>query len=379
MQPEEVIILSSGYAGPEVFPTAELSESAARVLRQSGDIALQYGPRAGLESMRRLIADWLIEDGCLGIVPEGIAVLTGAKQGLDLASRVLASPGDTIYTGSPTYMNGLKIFRAAGLHVEGIPVDQNGLDTDQLESKLEAQNRSGRLPAFVYTIPDFHNPTGVVMSAGRRAYLADLAARYRFWVVEDNPYRFIRIDGDPIPPLQSFDEANRVISIGSFAKLLGPGLRVGWLTAAPDVLARLLLLKAEGGTSPLVQMLIEDYFSKVKLSDHLQSSTKIYREKRDTMDSALKRSMPSSVRWDIPEGGYYIWITADGVDTDILCERGVSSGVKAYQGSVFFPESVTSSASLMPKNNLRLAYAYETRERITKGVDIIARLIERKE
>ena len=375
MNQEKPIILSSGYAGPEVFPVERLADCSMSVLRDEGETALQYSPRSGLPSMKRMLAEWMIADGATEVESSRIAIITGAKQGIDLASRALAQPGDTVFTSAPTYMNGLKIIRTAGLKVKGIPMDEEGLDTAVLEIELDRYRARDELPPFVYTIPDFHNPTGVVMSPERRARLTELAARYDFWILEDNPYRFMRIDGVSVPPLQSYDLAGRVISLGSFAKILGPGLRVAWMMARADVLDRLLVYKADSGTSPLAQLLIERYFSTVDLSDHLKRSTEIYRAKRDALDAALSEFMPDSASWYVPAGGYYVWLHTPGVDTDLLCQRGGQQGVKAYQGSVFFPENTGAEQSSAPKDSLRLAFAYETPERIRAGTRLLGSLV----
>lgn len=379
MSSEDVIILSSGYAGPEVFPIEKLSQFSAEVLKLEGKKALQYGPRQGIESFRQMLVDWLIADGFPKITIENIAIITGAKQGLDLACRAFTKPGDTVYTSSPTYMNGLKILWAAGLKTKGVPVDEEGLDTAYLEADLKAQKHKGRLPAFIYTIPDFHNPTGMVLSSDRRSHLVRLATEYNIWIVEDNPYRFLRIEGDATPPLYSFDDANRVLSIGSFAKILGPGLRVGWMVADRDTLVRMQSFKADGGTSPFIQMLTEKYFREVDLLSHMKRSIEIYRNKRDTMEAALAEFMPDSVTWKRPNGGYYFWLSINGVNTDVLCEQASKLGVKVYQGSVFFPNNTDPTDSTVPRNHLRLAFAYETPERIVSGVRILSQLIKGKE
>jgi 2-aminoadipate transaminase len=326
-----------------------------------------------------MIINWLINDGYKDLQMDRIAIITGAKQGLDLVCRAYSKPGDTVLTSSPTYMNGLKILWAAGLNTVGVPLDEEGIDPNYVETILRSSKRQNQLPAFIYTIPDFHNPTGTVMSSQRRADLINLAEKYDIWVVEDNPYRFLRIEGETVPSLSSFDEKQRVISIGSFAKLLGPGLRVGWVVADTDTIDTLLSFKADGGSSPFIQMVIEKYFDEIDLNTHLKRSIDVYRVKRDTMEESLSEFMPNSVSWIQPNGGYYFWLSIDGVNTDQLCEEAFQLGVKAYQGSVFFPESKPPTGSQIPNSFIRLAFAYETPERIVSGVRILSTLIKGKE
>lgn len=363
------VLLTSGYAPAEAFPGPELADLAADILRNHADEALQYSKREGYVPLRKTIAEWLNSDG-VNAKYEDINIITGAKQNLDITTRAFCQPGDTIVAAEPTYMNGIKIFERTGVKIVTIPNDEHGMDVDALERLLETTSKGGRAPKLIYDIPDFQNPTGTVLSPERREKLVAVATRYQVPILEDNPYRWIRLEGDPAPPLRQFDREGIVISTGTFAKILGPGLRIGWVHARKDILERIGQYKADAGTSPLCQMLAYEFYkSPGSLARHLDRVARILRPKRDALLDAMAQHMTGMATWTRPEGGYYVWATmAEGFDTDALAGEASAAGVDYYKGSMFF------ASKPPPRRNMRLSFSYESAERMREGVATIARV-----
>jgi 2-aminoadipate transaminase len=365
-----MIILSDGYAPPEAFRGAELADLAADILRHHADQALQYGETEGYMPLRKVIADWLTTDGVEATADE-VIIVTGAKQNLYMTTRALCSPGDAIVVSAPSYMNGIRIFGLGGGKLQTVPHDADGMDVDALERLLARASRAGgRLPRLIYDIPDFHNPTGTVLANDRREKLVRLASHYGILVLEDNPYRWTRHEGDARPPLKQFDRDGVVISTGTFAKILGPGLRLGWVHAKRSLLDHIVRYKVDGGTSPLCQMLAYEFYkSPGSLETHLTRVRDALRPKRDAMLEALETHLSGLATWSHPVGGYYIWVTMDDdFNTDVLAKEAVRAGVEFYRGSVFF------ASKRPPRHHLRMSFSFESAPRIREGVAAIGRI-----
>ena len=366
-EPDSVIAFASGDAYPEGLPDmGDLAQVAASAFRTE---TLQYAPRLGLGELREWIASYLAGDG-VRVTADQIIVVNGAKHGLDLVCKLFVEPGDTIIVTSPTYMSALGIFR--GWEVEYIEVGQDteGLDAAVLAERLEARRRGGQpMPKLLYDVTEFHNPTGLTTSAARRRSLLELAERYDFLVVEDDPYRRIRFEGQAIPPILALDPGGRVVGLGTFAKLVAPGLRVGWVTAASEIVRKMAALKSDGGSCPLTQRLVLEYVRAGRLEPHIRDIAKIYRGHRDVMALALERTLPGT-SWRMPQGGYYLWVLMPGgVTGDALARAALARGVKILPASEFY-------ATAGPANYVRLAYSYASPVEITEGVRRLAQALE---
>lgn len=361
--PEEshgaVISFGSGDAYPEGLPDmGDLAQAAASKFRTE---TMQYSPRLGLEEMREWIADAAARDG-VTIGPEHVIVVNGAKNAIDLVCRVFLEAGDTVVVTAPTYKSALNIFRGYRVDYVEVGLTDEGLDVDELEARLAERARAGRpMPKFVYDVPEFHNPTGITLTAGRRRALLALADRYDLVIVEDDPYRRIRFQGEPVPPIKAFDVEGRAITIGTFAKLVAPGLRLGWVVATPEIVARISAFKADGGSCPFTQRLILEYAKAGRLEAHVREVTEIYRGQRDVMMNALERYVPD-VRWRVPFGGYYLWLRLpEHMAGEALARAALARGVSILPGSDFF-------ATSGPRNHVRLAYSHASPSEITEGV-----------
>jgi 2-aminoadipate transaminase len=362
--------LSDGYAASECFPGDPLGEIARNVLRSRAATALQYGPRAGYRPLRELIARWLEADGVPALVDE-IAIVTGAKQGLDVIARACAAPGDSLIAAEPTYMSGLRIFANAGLEMLPVAADADGTVVDEIAQTFERRAEAGApQPRFVYEIPDFQNPSGTVLSEERRARLVGIASRYDVPILEDNPYRWLRYEGTPLKPLKSYDRDGTVLSVGSFAKILGPGLRLGWIHARADRLSRILRYKADAGTSPLTQMIAHEFFGAPEaLEHHLARIRATLRPRRDQMLESLRKWFGGAATWTTPLGGYYVWLTLPvDIDGGTLAGKASEAGIDCYPGSLFFSDG-------RPRNLLRLSYSHETPDRIECAVAKLAEVM----
>jgi 2-aminoadipate transaminase len=362
---DDSIIFGSGDAFPGLFP--DLTAAAQTALDTFRPETLQYGPRPGHRELREWIAGYMGQDG-VTVSPDEIIVVNGAKHGLELACRMLLDEGDPIIVTAPTYFTAIPMFKSFGVQFLEAPQDDEGLDVDQLAGLLDQHRREGgRPPKFLYNVPDYHNPTGVSMSRRRREALLNLAASQRIPIVEDSPYRKVRFEGELVPSLKGLDRSHTVITLGTFAKLIAPGLRIGWVAAERDIIARMAQLKADGGSSPMTQRIILEFVKGGGLPAHIERVQSTYRVHRDCMLAALRRWLPeASAR--VPKGGYYLWLQFPAaIDTEELTTRAAHEGVIVIPGSKFF------AGKAAPKNFLRLAYSYHAPKEIEEGVQRLAR------
>lgn len=356
----------SGHASNAVLP--DLTAEAERALTTYRAETLQYAPRPGLPELRACIVDQMVADG-IAAARENILVTNGAKHAIDLICRVLLDEGDAIVVTRPTYFTAIPIFRSFGVRFIEVSQDRDGLNVSELAAILATREREGlRPPKFIYNVPDFHNPTGVTMSLERRNALIQLASERGIYVVEDSPYRKVRFEGTSIPSLKALDTTDTVFYVGTFSKLMAPGLRVGWTVAAPEMIGRMVQLKSDGGSCPLTQRIITEFLSGGRLTPHIDRVQIVYRQNRDAMVEALRREMPDA-RVEIPEGGYYVWLTLpDDIDGDRLARSANECGVTVLPGSKFF----ASPDAPHPKNHLRIAYSHATPDEVDDGIRRLA-------
>jgi 2-aminoadipate transaminase len=359
-----LIQLGGGYGFPDELPDIVTEAIEAGNAREE---TLQYGPLYGLDDLRDAIVDYLRGDG-ITATRENILIVNGAKHGLDLACRVFLEQGDAVIVAAPSYLTAISILKAAEATFISIPQDDEGMQTEILEETLLARRESGlAMPKFLFDIPDFHNPSGITMSAARRAKLVELAETFDFIIIEDDPYRRIRFEGEPIPPIKTFDKSGRVIGLGTVSKILAPGLRIGWVNADPAIVRRMAAHKSDHGTSPFLQRIVAQLFQNGKVAHHIDSLSHILREHRDAMVEALQRHLPGA-KVRKPNGGYFLWIELpDGIDADELVRRVGKEGVAIFTGKLCFAEAP-------PGQFLRLAYSFSTPSQIIEGVRRIGRV-----
>ena len=361
--PRAPITFAWGLPDTPSFPSQELTSATELVLREHSDRALQYGPARGAPPLIEALTAKLNHDENLGLTTDELLITNGASQALGLNTRTMIDPGDTVLVEAPTWPGALNMLRRAGAQLAGLPFDAQGPDLAAMESRLEALAAQGVHPKLFYTIPTFQNPTGLTLSAERRAALLDLAGRYDLLVVEDDAYRELSYDG-PVPPsLQALDDEGRVIRIGTFSKTLGAGLRLGWALGRPELLHTLMTFKEDGGTSPFSSYVVAAYMVAGALGPHIADLVALYRQKRDIMLRAIEWYFPAEVTWTRPAGGFFVWvILPERLDAADLLARAREEGVDFLLGDGCFPEAGTAD------HTLRLAFSQPTTDQIEEGI-----------
>jgi 2-aminoadipate transaminase len=360
----EVISFAGGLPAPELFPVAEVRAAANEVLAQHGSRALQYGQSEGYPALREWIAAEMDRRG-IRTPMEDVLVTNGSQQVLDLAGKLFLNPGDVVLTENPTYLAAIQAFQTFEARFVPVPTDGNGLIPEALP-ELIAKHR----PKFLYTIPNFQNPTGITLTIERRRALARIAAEHRLLVVEDDPYGKLRYRGADIPPIKHWDEAGQVIYASTFSKTIAPGLRLGWVVAPPEVFSRMLILKQASDlhTSSFDQLVAHVYLTQNDQNAHLEKIRRAYGERYEILDGALRAAMPPGFTWTKPEGGMFLWITGpEKLDALELLQRAIAKKVAFVPGRDFFPADGG-------RNFLRLNYSNSTPERIREGVTRLAAL-----
>jgi 2-aminoadipate transaminase len=366
----DVISLAGGLPDTSTFPPELYARLMSSVAVESTARALQYGPTDGMESTVECIVEVMAAEGT-SVDPGEVIVTTGGQQVIDLVCKTLIDPGDVIVAEAPTYPGAVPTFSAYQAEVEQIEMDRDGMPIDALESVLDELLAQGRRPKFIYTIPNFHNPGGVTMSLARRRRLVEVARERELLVLEDNPYGLLRYEGEPLPTLYSLDAeavgrggaADLVIYLGTFSKILSPGLRLGWAVAPRAVLEKLNLGKqgADLCSSPMTQLFVSAYFAEGDWRDYLETLKSLYRRRRDVMFEALEQHFGGRAEWTKPEGGLFIWATlAGGVDTTDLLAR--SEGVAFVPGRAAYADGRSGSGSM------RLNFAGVPDDDIREGV-----------
>lgn len=360
------VLFDSGFAFPGLFP--ELGEIARRAVTEHRDETLQYAPAQGQPELRRWIADYMNGDGCL-LDADNILITNGAKHAIDLTCRLLVDEGDAIVVTAPMYFTAIPIFRSFGVRFIEVEQDECGIRVDELAKLIENMRRAGDpLPKLIYNVADFHNPSGVTMTLERRRALVELAAEHGICIAEDTPYRRVRFEGADVASLKALDPGGVVLHLGTFSKLISPGLRMGWVAAEKELIARMIGLKSEGGSSPLLQRIIYEFLRSDRFPGHITRVQQTYREHRDHLIACLKRELPD-LEFIVPQGGYYVWLRLPAaVDGDELARRAAAAGVNLIPGSRFF----AGDAVRHGRNHIRLSYSFATLDQIGTGIKRLA-------
>jgi 2-aminoadipate transaminase len=330
----EVISLAGGLPDTSTFPAEDFAALMTHVAVDDAARALQYGPTEGLLEVKGPIAQVMAAEG-MEVEPDDLLVTTGGQQVIDLVCKTLIDPGDVIIAEAPTYPGAVPVFVSYQADVVQIEMDHEGMRIDVLEAELERLDAEGRSPKFIYTIPSFQNPAGVTLSLERRKRLVEIARRRELLVLEDNPYGMLRYEGEPLPTLFSLDGGEYVIYLGTFSKILSPGLRIGWTAAPRPVLDKLNLGKgaADLCSSSLSQLFVRQYFAERDWLTYVRELTAVYRRRRDIMLEALAEHFPREATWTRPQGGLFIWARLpDYIDTTDLLARALRDHVAFVPG-----------------------------------------------
>lgn len=366
IQDADAVPLAFGFPYPESLPNEEFVSAAGSLLSAEADCALQYGGGEYADGLSDLIVDRARDRG-IDCTAEMVHLTNGATEAIDTVCRTFLEPGDEVVVEAPTFMGALGIFRNHGATVTGIEMDEEGLDVDALADELAARSERGAAsPKLVYTIPDFQNPTGVTMATDRRERLLDLAERYDFVVLEDDPYGRLRYDGSERPPLKALDVADRAIRVNTFSKTIAPGVRTGWIIADETTVAQCDRINA-GGDPSFTRGLIGRYCTDGRLERAVAQLCEGYERRRDRMLASLETHMPPSVTWSEPHGGFFVWIEfPEAVDTEAMLPDAVDAGVTYLPGSFCYPNDADGD------RYARVSFSHATPASIDDGIETLA-------
>jgi len=359
-QRPEVISFAGGLPAPESFPVEAIARATARVLRSAGTRALQYAPTEGFPPLRRWVAEHMNAAFATEVGPDEVLITSGSQQGLDLTGKLFIDEGDAVLCESPTYIGAISALRCFAPRFVEVPTDDDGMLPDALDALLEREPRA----KLVYVIPDFQNPTGRTWSLERRQAFMEVVRRHLIPVVEDCPYGEVRFEGVPLPPLAALDEDGLVVFLGTFSKTFCPGMRLGWIAAAPELVERYVLLKqgADLQTATLAQMQAAAYLEEHGIEGNVERARAIYRPRRDAMIRALEREMPEGVRFTRPAGGLFLWLELPAtLNAREVLEACLERDVAFVPGGSFFPNGGH-------ENTVRLNFSNMPEERIEEGV-----------
>jgi 2-aminoadipate transaminase len=364
-----MISFGGGLPAPDVFPVQRFEEACHTVLQEQGAQALQYGATEGYEPLREMIAQNMARYGILARA-ENVLITSGSQQALDLIGKLLINSGDRVLVEAPTYLGALQAFNVYGAQFVAVPIDDDGLRTDQLESSLRLN------PKFMYILPNFQNPAGVTLSEARRHQLISLADKYGIPIIEDDPYGQLRYEGEHLAPLVVLDRENlrrdngytlgNVIYLSTFSKTLAPGIRLAWIVAPPDVVGKLVMLKqaADLHTATFNQMVAYEVAKDGFLDQHVKLIRQVYRERRDVMLRALQEFFPSEVTWTHPKGGLFLWVTMpEGTDCRLLFRAALAENVAFVPGDCFYGNDLAEGC-----RHMRLNFSHSEPELIHEGI-----------
>jgi 2-aminoadipate transaminase len=373
-QKRDLISFAPGYPALETLPWQALAEIAREVLSGAESSVLQYGPTRGYRPLLEAIQG-IMEARAASTTIERLIVTTGSQQGLDLVARVLLDPGDVVLVELPTYTGAIAAFRNVQAEMAGVRQDPDGIDLPDLEAVRARLTGAGRRIKFLYVVPNFQNPTGLLISLEKRRALLDWATRHDILIVEDDPYRELFFEDSAgeadVRPIRADDSGGRVIYLSSFSKTLAPGLRVAWIEAPPPLVARFEVAKQAGDllTGSLDQRIVYEACRRGIVDRQLPLLRRTYREKRDVMVAALRRTMGDDVSWPEPRGGFFLWAELpQEIDADRMIPRAVEQGVVYVAGEAFFVDG-------LGKHFVRLSFSAPSPDRITEGVSRLASVI----
>ncbi|MFP5415592.1 MAG: PLP-dependent aminotransferase family protein [Actinomycetes bacterium] len=364
----EVVSLAGGMPNIADLPLEGLGASFDRLVREKGIQAMQYGSGQGELFMREKIVEVMAEEG-IRANPDDVVISCGSQQALDLVTRIFIDPGDVVLCEAPSYVGAMGTFNAYQARIHHVAMDEHGILPDALREAVVAMRTAGLTVKFLYTIPNFNNPTGITQTLERRRAVLDVAHEFGLLVVEDNPYGLLTIDGEPLPAMRSFDD--QVIYLGSFSKTFAPGFRVGWVLAPHAVRERLVIAQEAAVLSPPVfsQFAIANYLDNFDWRGQIGTFRDMYRLRRDAMLRGLTDHMPTGTTWTHPTGGFFVWVTLpEGLDSQALLPRAVSARVAYVPGTAFYADGFGS-------RNMRVSYCFPTPERIYEGTRRLGKVI----
>ncbi len=362
-----IIPFAAGNPDTAAFPVEDVRAIAAQILENDPITALQYGVTEGYAPLRTRVSDYMKTKHNIGRDFDSLIITSGAQQVMDLATKALCNFGDTVICETPSFIGSLNCFRSYGVQLRGVPVEADGMNMEILEQKLK-ENKNVR---FIYTIPNFQNPSGATMSLEKRKRLYALAKAYNVLILEDNPYGELRVKGEHLPSIKSFDEDGIVLYAGSFSKIFAPGVRVAYVIAPSPIVAKMTVGKqaSDVHTPVLNQMLVERWMATTDFEAHIEKIRGIYRRKLNLMCDLIDEKLGGFVEYVRPEGGMFVWCKLpERVDMMDFCNKAVQNKVAVVPGSAFTVEDGETS------DCIRLNFTTPSDERIKEGMEILGKL-----
>ncbi len=365
--PAGVIHLGLGQPGNDLLPARSLAQAAERALKDDDASYLAYGQEQGNINFLQTLAAFLSAYYPGPVDPDSLLITNGNSQALDFICRQFTQPGDTVLVEEPSYFLALKIFADHKLNLVTVPMDEHGLCIKDLEKTVKKLS-----PSFLYIIPTHHNPAGVTLNRERRDALAAICKKHDLPVVADEVYHFLTFEKEKPIPMGCFSDQGPVISLGSFSKILAPGLRLGWVQAAPGLIKKMTragVMISGGGFNPFTSQVVDAYIQQGLLDTNITSLNKIFHRRMKTMCKALKESMPPGVRYTVPDGGYFVWVELPGhINAEKLRKKSQDRGVDFLSGNLFSHKGHL-------KNFIRLGFCFYDEAMIKQGVKRLSEML----
>jgi 2-aminoadipate transaminase len=373
-QSRDVISFAPGYPSPDTFAWNEFSEITRDLLGGADGNVLQYGPTRGFTPLLEEIGGIMDARG-VRTTPDQLLITTGSQQGLDLVARVLLDPGDVVLVELPTYTGAITAFRNVQADMVGVRQAADGVDLDALDETHQRLVTNGRIVRVLYVVPNFQNPTGLLLGLEKRRRLLEWADRRNVLIVEDDPYRELYFEDsaseEDVRPIKADDEGGRVVYLSSFSKTLAPGYRVAWIDAPAPLAAKLEIAKQAEDlcTGPLDQRIVYEACRRGVLRRQIPTLRRFYQQNRDVMIAALRQEFGGDISWPTPRGGFFLWVSLpESIDSDAMIARAVENGVIYVAGEAFFVEPAA-------RNIVRLAFSAASHDKIREGVARLARTV----
>ncbi|MEM3414739.1 MAG: PLP-dependent aminotransferase family protein, partial [Candidatus Micrarchaeia archaeon] len=370
---KSVISFAGGLPDPKLLPKSFELEGLFEYLMMKNEYAFQYGETEGVNELKKEVIRFSKKYGGINANEDEVIITTGSQQALDIVSRLFIDRGNYVIVELPTYLAALQVFNLSEPQYVGIPMDDNGMRTDTLERKLKELNSEGISPKFVYTVPTCQNPSGTSMTVDRRRHLLELASKYDFLIIEDDPYGYITFGDEKMERIKAMDNEGRVIYLSTFSKIFSPGLRVGWAIANEELIRSFAIAKQgmDLSTSPVSQYIALFAMEKGIIEKRIPILIREYKKKRDIMLQSLEDNMPKETKWTKPIGGMFVFVwLKDAIDTKLMLEKAIKNYKVSYvPGKSFFVDGTG-------KNTMRLNFSYPSEEQIREGIHRLSNLIK---
>lgn len=365
---KDVISFAGGLPNEEVFPIEEMKQVSKKVLEVYGGLALQYSATEGEKELKEAIANQIMKASGIEADPDCVMVTCGSQQALEFSGRVFLNPGDVVICENPSYVGAITAFKSYKPSFAEVKMDDDGMMMDDLERVLKENPNT----KFIYTVPDFQNPTGKTLPLDRRKKMIELADKYDVLILEDNPYGNLRFEGEGLPAIKSFDKNDRVIFLGTFSKIFCPGLRIGWVYADKQALSQYSLVKqsVDLQTNTMAQKEVAMYMKMFDLKANIEKIIDVYRRKRNLMLKAIEENFPKDCNFTKPNGGLFIWVTLpEYMDASKVLEKAMEKKVGFVPGIAFYANGGV-------RNNFRLNFSNTGDDEILTGIEILGKVLK---